>query len=151
MLQFIKYSRSATQRATAGHVSLDPVQGDPNDQKSALKIKQPRDPNSPRAIWMEGYLHVLKNSSQNSSRLFLQTSPLFGLDSRIPRTRFDCPLGMLNKDNLQNKLQNPALGTLTNLKRSLTSWLEDSYYSITVVNHRLIIIIRFVAKSYTHP
>ena len=29
--------------------------------------------------------------------------------------------------------------------------LEYGYCSITVSNHRLIIVIRFVAKSYTHP
>ena len=35
--------------------------------------------------------------------------------------------------------------------RPLTARLNDGYCSITVANHRLIIIIRFVAKSYTHP
>jgi len=34
--------------------------------------------------------------------------------------------------------------------RSLTARLEDGYCSITVVNHRLITVIRFVVKSYTH-
>ena len=34
--------------------------------------------------------------------------------------------------------------------RSLTTWLEDSYCSIAVANHRLIIINRFIAKSYIH-
>ena len=29
--------------------------------------------------------------------------------------------------------------------------LEDCYCSITVANHRLITVIRFVAKIYTHP
>ena len=57
---------------------------------------------------------------------------------------------VLNKVSLQNQLQNSALGTLKNLMRPLTA-LEDSYYSITVVNHRLITVIRFVAKSYTRP
>ena len=32
--------------------------------------------------------------------------------------------------------------------RPLTAWLEDYYCSITVVNHQLITVIRFVAKSY---
>ena len=45
----------------------------------------------------------------------------------------------------------PALENLTNLMRSLTAWLEDSYCSITVAKHWLIIFIRFVAKNYTHP
>ena len=35
--------------------------------------------------------------------------------------------------------------------RSLTVRLDDSYCTITVANHRLITIIRFVVKSYTHP
>ena len=35
--------------------------------------------------------------------------------------------------------------------RHLTARLEDGYCSITVANHRLITIIRFVVKSYTHP
>ena len=39
----------------------------------------------------------------------------------------------------------------TNLMRPLTARLDDGYCSITVVNHRLITIIRFVVKSYTHP
>jgi hypothetical protein len=58
---------------------------------------------------------------------------------------------VLNKVSLQNQLQNPTLVTLNNLMRPLTARLEDGYYSITVANHRLITVIRFVAKSYTHP
>ena len=34
--------------------------------------------------------------------------------------------------------------------RFLTAWLENDYYSITVANHILITIIRFISKSYTH-
>ena len=34
--------------------------------------------------------------------------------------------------------------------RYLTARLEDGYCSITVANHQLITIIRFVAKNYTH-
>ena len=45
----------------------------------------------------------------------------------------------------------PTLLRETNLMRLLTARLEDSYYSITVVNHGLITVIRFVAKNYTHP
>ena len=40
---------------------------------------------------------------------------------------------------------------MKNLMRSLTAWLEDDYCSITVVNHQLITVIRFVVKSYSHP
>ena len=59
---------------------------------------------------------------------------------------------VLNKVSLQNQLQNPALGTLKNLMRPLTAWLEDSYCSITfIANHRLITVIRFITKNYTHP
>ena len=39
-----------------------------------------------------------------------------------------------------------ALLRETNLMRSLTARLEDSYCSITIVNHRLVTVIRFVAK-----
>ena len=56
-----------------------------------------------------------------------------------------------NKVSLQNQLQNPALVTLKNLMRHLTARLEGDYCSITVANYRLITIIRFVVKSYTHP
>ena len=34
--------------------------------------------------------------------------------------------------------------------RFLTARLEDGYCSITVASHRLITVVRFVAKSYTH-
>ena len=56
-----------------------------------------------------------------------------------------------NKISLQNQLQNPALVTLKNLMRHLTARLEDGYCSITIANYRLITIIRFVVKNYTHP
>ena len=55
-----------------------------------------------------------------------------------------------NKVSLQNQLQNPALVTLKNLMRPLTARLEDGYCSTTIANYRLITVIRFVAKSYTH-
>ena len=71
--------------------------------------------------------------------------------STLVSTRKLWPLIMiLNIASLQNQLQNPTLGTLKNLMRSLTAWLENDYCSITVANHWLITIIRFVAKSYTH-
>ena len=38
-----------------------------------------------------------------------------------------------------------------NLMSPLNARLEDDYCSITVANHRLIIVIRFVAKNYIHP
>ena len=40
---------------------------------------------------------------------------------------------------------------LTNLTRSLTARLEDSYCNITVANQHLVTVIRFVSKNYTHP
>ena len=58
---------------------------------------------------------------------------------------------MSNKISLQNQLQNPVLVTLKNLIKPLTVRLEYVYCNITVANHQLITIIRFVAKSYTHP
>ena len=45
----------------------------------------------------------------------------------------------------------PHASDLKNLMRPLTARLEDGYCSITVANHWLITIIRFVAKSYTYP
>ena len=50
---------------------------------------------------------------------------------------------------LTNNSTTPALLRETNLMRSLTVRLEVSYCSITVSNHRLITVIRFVSKSYT--
>ena len=38
-----------------------------------------------------------------------------------------------------------------NLMKHLTARLEDGYCSITVANHELITVIRFVAQSCTHP
>jgi len=35
--------------------------------------------------------------------------------------------------------------------RSLTARLKDDYCSTIVANHKLITIIKFVSKSYTHP
>ena len=35
--------------------------------------------------------------------------------------------------------------------KHLTARLEDGYCSITIANHRLITVIRFVVKNYTHP
>ena len=52
--------------------------------------------------------------------------------------------------SLQNQLQNPALITLKNLIRYLTTRLDNGYCRTTVANYRLITVIRFVAKSYTN-
>ena len=35
--------------------------------------------------------------------------------------------------------------------RHLTAWLEDGYCSITVANHQLITVIRFISKIYIRP
>jgi hypothetical protein len=56
-----------------------------------------------------------------------------------------------NKISLQNQLQNPALVTLNNLMRPFDRVIRGRYCSITVANHRLITVVRFVAKSCTHP
>ena len=45
----------------------------------------------------------------------------------------------------------PVLLRKTNLMRSLTARLNDSYCSITVADYELITVIKFIAKSYTHP
>ena len=51
----------------------------------------------------------------------------------------------------KTNFRTPALEILKNLMRSLTAWFEDGYCSITVANHPLIIVIRFVAKNYIRP
>ena len=55
------------------------------------------------------------------------------------------------KSNYKTTSTTPHVNRETNLMRPLTARLENSCCSITVVNHQLIIVIRFVAKSYTHP
>ena len=76
------------------------------------------------------------------------------------RARLVCSV-LVNSDILtanygikQNQFTKPtsehALVTLKNLMRPLTAQLEDGYCIITVANHRLIIVIGFVAKSYTY-
>ena len=44
----------------------------------------------------------------------------------------------------------PRASDLKNLMRHLTARLEVGYCNINVANHRLITVIRFVVKSYTH-
>ena len=58
---------------------------------------------------------------------------------------------VLNKVSLQNQLQNPRASDPEESKKAFAVRLEDSYCSITVANHWLITVIKFVAKSYTHP
>ena len=55
------------------------------------------------------------------------------------------------KPNYKTTSTTPRVNRETNLMRPLTVRLEDGYCSITVVNHQLITVIRFVSKSYTHP
>jgi len=43
-----------------------------------------------------------------------------------------------------------VLVILKNLMRPLTAQLEDGYCSITVANHELITVIRFVVQNYTY-
>ena len=58
---------------------------------------------------------------------------------------------MSNKASLQNQLQNIRASDPKESNEVLNARLEDVYCSITVDNHRLITVIRFVAKNYTHP
>ena len=58
---------------------------------------------------------------------------------------------MSNKVSLQNQLQNPRANDPEESNKSFDVRLEDGYCSINVANHRLIIVIRFVAKNYIHP
>ena len=56
-----------------------------------------------------------------------------------------------NKVSLQNQLQNPRASDPEESNEAFDHTIRGWYCNITVANHRLIIIIRFVAKSYTHP
>ena len=55
------------------------------------------------------------------------------------------------KSNYKTTPTTPRVNRETNLMRPLTARLEDGHCSGTVTNHQLITVIRFVAKSYTHP
>ena len=76
---------------------------------------------------------------------------LFGLSLEQPRMDVDHPLGMSNNAVYKTNFRTPVLGTLKNRMRSLTARLENGHCSITVANHQLITVIRFIAQSYTHP
>ena len=56
----------------------------------------------------------------------------------------------IKKSVYKTNFKAPALVTIKNIMKLLTTRLEDDYYSITVANHQLINGIRFVAKNYTH-
>lgn len=56
----------------------------------------------------------------------------------------------IKKVSLQNYLHNLWLNRETNLIRSLTARLEDGHCSITVANHGLIRLVRFIASNCTH-
>ena len=57
---------------------------------------------------------------------------------------------VLNKASLQNQLQNPCARNPEESNEIFDRAIGRWYCSITVANHQLIIVIRFVAKSYTH-
>ena len=52
------------------------------------------------------------------------------------------------KSNYKTTSTTSRVNRETNLMRPLTARLEDGHCSITVVNHQLITIIRFISKSY---
>ena len=68
----------------------------------------------------------------------------FGLLLKETRRHFDRPLG-----TLQNQLQNPYARNPDESNETFDARFDDGYYSITVADHRLIIVIRFVAKNKT--
>ena len=95
------------------------------------------------------YMHCLLICSHS----FLTTISIW-CDSCGPwivRNRFQPLIRILSIVSLQTNFRIHVLETLTNLMRDLPARFEDSYCSITVVNHRLIKLIRLVAKNYTHP
>ena len=55
-----------------------------------------------------------------------------------------------NKVSLKNQLQNPHASDPEESNEAFDRAVRGWYCSITVANHRLITVIRFVAKSYTH-
>ena len=57
----------------------------------------------------------------------------------------------VKKVSLQNQLQNPRASDPEESNEIFDHVIRGWYCSITVANHRLITIIRFVAKSCTHP
>ena len=79
------------------------------------------------------------------------TMALFGFSLEWTRMYFDRKLGMSNKDNLQNQLQNTCARNPEESNEAFDRMIRGWYCSITVSNHRLITVIRFVAKNYTHP
>ena len=56
-----------------------------------------------------------------------------------------------NKVSLQNQLQKPRASDPKESNETFDARLENDYCSITVINHQLIAVIRFVAKNYTYP
>ena len=55
-----------------------------------------------------------------------------------------------NKVSLQNQLQNSRASDPGESNEAFHRAIRGCYCSITVANYRLIIVIRFVAKSYTN-
>ena len=55
------------------------------------------------------------------------------------------------KSNYKTTFTIPRVNCETNLMWYLTAQSEDGHCSITVANHQLIIVIKFIAKSYIHP
>ena len=58
---------------------------------------------------------------------------------------------MSNKVSLQNQLQNPCARNPEESNEVFDRVIRGWYCSIIVVNHWLITIIRFIAKSYIYP
>ena len=57
---------------------------------------------------------------------------------------------MLNKVNLQNQLQNTCARNAEESNEAFDRVIREWYCSITVANHRLITVIRFVVKNYIY-
>ena len=91
----------------------------------------------------------------SSSQIILCSMPkkhaLFGMLPSARNSKFWPLITVSNKVSLQNQLQNPRASDPEESNEAFDRAIEDGYCSTTVANHRLIIVIRFVAKSYTHP
>ena len=71
--------------------------------------------------------------------------------SSARNSKFWLLITVSNKASLQNQLQNSRASDFEESSETFDARLDDGYCSITVANHWLITVIRFVAKSYTNP
>jgi len=79
------------------------------------------------------------------------TRALFGMLPSARNSKFWPLITVSNKVSLQNQLQNPRASDPEESNEAFDRAIRRWYCSITTANYRLITVIRFVVKSYTHP